>query len=109
VAACKSVIQDLFNQGKSYKNIALVIGSNPSAVALRVQRYRKQEPDKWQRLKNYVEPLNLKMEVYHCSDCVVVFAVEATDDLHDVTCPYYWQQDKLVENGFSYLKVKELV
>lgn len=108
MAASKNLIHDLFKQGKSFKEIALVIGSNPSAVAQRVQKYRKDNPSKWQRLKKYVEPLNIKMEIYHCSDCEVIFAVESCDDLHDVSCPYCWESEKLIENGVSYLKVIEL-
>jgi hypothetical protein len=108
LAACEDIIHELFLQGKSYKEIAVATGSNASAIALRVSRYRKQDPHKWPRLKKYVEPLSIKLEVYHCSDCGVIFGVEATDDLHDVTCPYCWGSENLIENGFSYIKIKEL-
>lgn len=108
MATVKEVIYGLYSQRKSYKEIALAIGSNASAVAARVNKYRKKEPDKWPRLKRYTEPMSLKIEVYRCSDCEIIFGVEHTDDLHDVTCPYCWQQERLIENGFSFIKVKDV-
>jgi hypothetical protein len=108
MVASKQVLHDLFIQGKSYKEIAIAVNSNASAIATRIQKYRKEEPDSWPRLHNYIEPISIKVQVFQCSKCVVLFAVEKDSDLSsDITCPFCWEHDRLKKLGFSNVKVKE--
>lgn len=109
VANDKEKIHELFLQGKTYKEIAVLINSNAAAVALRIKRYRKRDPIAWPRLKNYIEPLSIKVQVFKCSSCHVVFAIEKeTDFANDVTCPFCWEREHLQTIGVSHVNVREV-
>lgn len=105
----KDLIHDLFSQGKSYREIAVEINSNASAVAARIQGYRKKDPAAWPRLRKYVEPLLVDVQIFKCCDCHFLFAVEKESEfLDDVTCPICWEKKQLQDIGSTNLKLTNL-
>jgi DNA-directed RNA polymerase subunit RPC12/RpoP len=108
MAVQKELIHEMFIEGKSYRQIAETINSNAAAVAQRIAKYRKLEPDKWPRLHKYVEPLSIKVLTYKCPKCVALFAIEKDLEFeNEATCPFCWEKDDLKIVGVTYLKVKE--
>lgn len=104
----KKLIHELFMQGKTYREIAEIIGSNAAAVGQSVRLYRQKDPKQWPRLRNYNEPLTIEVQVYKCCDCSALFAIENDIDIqNDATCPFCWEKEHLIEIGINKLKVDE--
>ncbi|RBP89377.1 hypothetical protein DFO70_11124 [Cytobacillus firmus] len=104
----KQLIHEMFMQGNSYKEIAETIGSNAAAVGHSVRLYRQKEPDQWPRVRNYIEPLTIEVQVYNCCDCSALFAIENNIEIqNDATCPFCWEKEHLIEIGINKLKVDE--